>query len=123
MAKFKNNRPGVLGLNFKGESSARTVGPNEVFEAEKDAIPEHYFTQGWIVEAKDADATAEKKDGNAPNPQADAKGLNPQYEGPQPTQGSGTSVLKSETDQSAKESGAYDNPHAPPQHHDDKKKK
>lgn len=106
MAKYKNNKPSMLGLSFKGENNPRVISPGEVFEAEKEAIPAHYFEQGWIVEAKDADT---KQQSATTSATADAK-IDPKWEGPNPTQGSGTSVLKSETDQAAQRSGAYDNP-------------
>lgn len=120
MAKYKNNKAGVLGLNFSGESGARTVNPGEVFEANKEDIPEHYFTQGWIAEAKDGEVSGQNPD--VANPNADQR-IDPKFEGPNPTQGSGTSAFKSETDKAAKDSGAYDNPRDPSgatQPHDDK---
>jgi hypothetical protein len=113
MAKFRNAKPGIIGYSLKAETGEdgkpkgpagqRTVGPGEIFEAEKSDIPEHYFTQGWIVEAKDSDANAQQQQLSAT---ADVP-LNPKYDGPNPTQQSGTSVNKSETDKAAQDSGAY----------------
>lgn len=100
--KYKNNKQSILGLNFKGESSPRTINPGEIFEAEKDDIPQHYFDQGWIVEAKDVKDAPKQVSDTADRP------LNPQYDGPNPTQGSGTSDRQSTTDADAAKSGTYD---------------
>jgi hypothetical protein len=103
MAKYQNQKQSILGLSFKGDAAPRTIGPGEIFEANKEDIPEHYFTQGWIVDAKDI----KQGDGKEVSPTAD-KPLNPKFDGPNPTQGSGTSDRQSTTDADAAKSGTYD---------------
>lgn len=108
MAKYINRKPSIIGLNVTGEGTQgpTTVNPGEVFEAEKDQIPKHYFDQGWVEEYKGAqsDKDAEKTISES----ADRPIPREQLAGPNPVQGSGTSMEKSETDEAAKKSHAYD---------------
>lgn len=113
MAKYRNQKPGILGLavtktDKEGNrvSSDLTVGPGEVFEAEKADIPQLYLDNGWIVDAKD-DGKGGKA--GARSETADQP-LNPALEGPTPTQGSGTSPYQSTTDADAQKSGTYGGP-------------
>lgn len=97
MPRYKNLKPSILGLSFKGATTPRTVQPGEVFEAEKDQIPQVYFDQKWVEETQDA----------VTNPTAEP-GTTGQYEGSNPVQQSNTSALESTTDADAQKSGAYD---------------
>lgn len=63
MPRYRNLKPSILGLNTKSQTvddkgapvpgESRTVMPGEVFEAEKDEIPEVYFQQRWLEETRD----------------------------------------------------------------------
>lgn len=112
MAKYVNKKPGILGFNVKGKNekgetayTERTVNPGEVFEAEKGDIPEHFFTNGWFEEAKDIPEGQKSQE----LPESADRPLNPRLDGPNPTQGSGTSDRQSTTDKDAQKSGTYDN--------------
>ena len=124
MPKYQNAKPSILGFSDKTKDkdgnvvwTDRTAGPGEIFEiADKSAIPKHYFENGWFVEYKDTGTqTPEQRSAYADAPLS----LDPKWEGPAPTQGSGTSVNQSTTDADAAKSGTYnrgpegnrDNPH------------
>jgi hypothetical protein len=81
MPWFKNSKPSRLGLSFPGDGAPRVVEPGEVFEAKAEDIPQSYLDQ------KPTEQTGST-----------------QFEGPEPVQGSGTSVLESSTDKEAQDS-------------------
>lgn len=106
MPWYRNDAPRVLGLNYRTpkpdekspevSANPRTVAPGEVFEANENDIPKSYLEQKLIV------TTEAPKPGDNVNREGSG-----QYTGPEPTQGSQTSVLESSTDKEAVDSGAY----------------
>lgn len=68
MPRYRNARASILGLSLKGTkdersgrvvpAKLRTVMPGEVFEAEKDQVPEVYLQQRWLVPTSDPITTS-----------------------------------------------------------------
>jgi hypothetical protein len=67
MPWYKNEKPGILGLEHAGEKGAgpQLVKPGEVFEADAKSIPKAYFDNKWIVPAQ------KPAESSAPSPTAD----------------------------------------------------
>jgi hypothetical protein len=116
MPWFKNDQARVLGLSFKADAgNPRLLQPGEVFEANQEDIPKHYLDNKWVIpaEAPKSGTTTAAAPGDQPQSPPDAGSATAQtgsgqFTGPDPVQGSGTSVLESSTDKEAQDSGAYD---------------
>ena len=121
MPWYKNTQARVIGLSYKADGAPRLVQPGEVFEASETDIPAPWLEQKWFEQtqapATTTTVTVTTTTGagalDQPHSVPDANSATAitgsgQFTGPEPVQGSGTSVLESATDKEAAESGAYD---------------